>query len=282
MVQRSVWHNRGVRTYNPGVDNRGDIYQDLYQRQLQSQEQDNAHSAAVLLKKVFDLNPASSVLDVGCGLGTWLAACKDLGVEEIAGIDGEWINEADLKVPRASVQSLDLEQPFDFGRRFDLVITIEVAEHLSAAAAANFVASLTRHADCVLFSAAIPFQGGHHHVNEQFLNYWVDLFAAHGYTLIDCLRSEIWNDEKILWWLRQNLVLFANEAALKKNAKLRAESKKERGPVSIVHPDIYTSRLIGAEQELGMLRHLAELVSSPGTYKIRMANGVPTIRRTGK
>src|SRR5262249_49881456 len=136
----------------------------------------------------------------------------------------------------------DLEQPFDLGRRFDLAISLEVAEHLSAAAAAGVVASLARHADVVLFSAAIPFQGGHHHVNEQFLDYWGRLFEAHAYQAVDCLRCLIWNNPAVLWWLRQNIVVFVKQELATGQGPF-AGLVQGRGPLSIVHPDVYLDRM---------------------------------------
>ncbi len=264
------------------MDTRGETYRDLYDRQLHDQEHENEHSAATLLARVHALAPFESVLDVGCGLGVWLSKAQKLGANDVAGIEGEWIAGAPLQVPRECVQTLDLEQPFDLGRRFDLAMSVEVAEHLSPSAAKGFVESLTRHADVVLFSAAIPFQGGHHHVNEQFLPYWAALFEDRGYRVVDALRGEFWYDRQILWWLRQNLVLFANDAALARYPRLKAEAKKDHGPLSVVHPDVYWARMVNARNELKALQALAEMATTPGTYKVRLVGGQPTLRRVGK
>lgn len=89
---------------------------------------------------------------------------------------------------------------------------MEVAEHLYPEFAPNFVKLLTSLSNVVLFSAAIPYQGGVHHVNEQSPGYWADLFAKEGYVCIDCLREKIWEDESILWWYRQNIMIFVHES----------------------------------------------------------------------
>ena len=81
----------------------------------------------------------------------------------------------------------------------------------------KLIATLAAHGDCVLFSAAIPFQGGHHHVNEQFLDYWIKLFAEHGYRPLDIVRGHIWEDASILWWLRQNCIVFCSDRLLEGN-----------------------------------------------------------------
>jgi hypothetical protein len=117
-------------------------------------------------------------------------------------------------------------------------MTLEVAEHLPESRAANFVAELTRLAPVVLFSAAIPSQGGLNHVNERWPDYWAALFAMHGYRAADVVRWRVWNDPQVTWWYKQNIVLFAREDVVAANAKLRAAI--DRAPpssLSVVHPE---------------------------------------------
>ena len=94
-------------------------------------------------------------------------------------------------------------------RRYDLAISIEVAEHIEPGNAEEFVRLLTGLSDTVLFSAAIPGQGGTGHVNEQWPEYWAALFRASGYGAMDCLRTKIWDDAQIPFWYRQNCLIFA-------------------------------------------------------------------------
>ena len=180
------------------------------------------------------------------------------------------LNPKQLLIGPDRVQIQDLEKGFDLGRRFDLVISLEVAEHLSAAAAERFIASLTRHGPAVLFSAAIPFQGGHHHVNEQFLPYWAELFARHGFRPLDILRARLWNDSEILWWLRQNIVLFAHDGLIAANETLQreADAARLRGPLSVVHPDVYLTRMQQAGQRLADFAKLRRALGQGGTFKI--------------
>jgi len=150
-----------------------------------------------------------SVLDVGCGQGAWLAVWQTLGAREILGIDGEYVERERLLIPADCFRAHDLRQDFDLGRRFDLVQSLEVAEHLPKSAAARFIGNLVRHGDLVLFSAAAPGQGGDHHVNEQDYNYWRALFATHGYVPLDCVRPRLLGDERIERWYRYNTMLYA-------------------------------------------------------------------------
>jgi SAM-dependent methyltransferase len=170
----------------------------------------SGRSAAALLGRL-DLGfTPRSVLDVGCGRGIWLAAWKARGVPEVAGVDGAYVPASTLRISPAEFLAADLARPVELGRRFDLVQCLEVAEHLPAEAAGSLVASLVRHGDVVLFSAAPPGQGGEHHVNEQPPAYWIGRFAEHGYAPFDCVRGAIRGVGEIEPWYRYNTLLFAN------------------------------------------------------------------------
>ncbi len=244
-------------------DPRQKIYQDLHGGQLSQQEQNNRHSALHILGLVRQYLQPKSILDVGCGLGTWLSAAQSLGIADIFGVEGPWADPKTIAIDQKLVKILDLEKPIALGRRFDLALCLEIGEHLSPAAAPSLVQSLVSHADVVLFSAAIPHQGGAHHVNEQFPDYWAPLFAKYGYHVVDCIRPKIWYDREILWWLRQNILFFVSEKALAGNEKLRLEKEVSR-PLSIVHPDVYLSRL----QTLGQMEALARMVQESGLYQV--------------
>lgn len=97
----------------------------------------------------------------------------------------------------------DLTTSLKSDRLFDLVMSLEVAEHLDAKYAETFVDSLTNFGPVILFSAAVPFQGGEHHVNEQWPSYWEELFAKKGYVAVDAIRKHIWQNPEVEWWYAQ-------------------------------------------------------------------------------
>jgi hypothetical protein len=122
-------------------------------------------------------------------------------------------------------------------RRFDLAVSLEVAEHLESGFAKGFVRSLVKLSSLVLFSAAIPYQGSPFHVNEQWPDYWAALFAEHGYVVIDCIRPTIWNNDQVEWWYAQNTLLFAEKDQLSRNADLRREWESTKpSQLCLVHP----------------------------------------------
>jgi len=150
---------------------------------------------------------AGGVADIGCGTGTFLAAALDLGAEQAFGIEGDWVTQDMLDEQRITFEARDLEDAFA-GPKVDLVMSLEVAEHLSPARAPGFVADLCAMAPAVLFSAAIPGQGGVGHVNEQWPGYWADLFGQHDFAPFDVVRPAIWADDSIPAWYRQNTILY--------------------------------------------------------------------------
>ena len=171
-------------------------------------------SARTLLPLIKEQVRPASVLDVGCGQGAWLAVWSELGLAEGYGLDGGHVDQGALLVPRERFQAVDLRKPWSAGRRFDMVQSLEVAEHLPEAAAESFVKCLCMHADIVLFSAAQPGQGGEHHINEREPSYWASLFAASGYGAYDSIRPLIADQKLIDPWYRFNTLLFANAAGI--------------------------------------------------------------------
>ena len=184
-----------------------------------------------------------SIVDVGCGTGTWLRAFQENGVTDILGIDGEWARRGTLLISPDRFLEMRLDSPpyEAIGRRFDLATSLEVAEHLPPEAAPAFIEFLTSIADVVLFSAAIPFQGGTNHINEQWPDYWYRLFEERGYECIDGLRPTIWANEQIEWYYRQNLLIYFRNNR-KNELVQRLPSGRIGLPHSLVHPGVYLPR----------------------------------------
>lgn len=213
-----------------------------------------ALAAARVIDLLLDIMPMpASAVDVGCGVGTWLADLKGRGVDRIQGYEGEWLDTAQAVVPKGLISLQDLARSLPKPtERFDLAISLEVAEHLPEAAADDFVASLVNLSDIVLFSAAIPGQGGKHHVNEQWLEYWVGKFESRGYVGLDVIRRHIWQNSEIAEWYRQNIVVFVNKDVL---PRLTLPAAPERlAPVSLVHPATFSDRLAVKQREIDKQR----------------------------
>lgn len=205
--------------------------------------QRTSHSASTILSVALETLPnVTSAVDVGCGVGTWLSVLRTRGVMDIQGIDGAWVDSNLLVIPPESFLKADLTKPLEVQRRFDLAISLEVAEHLPPECAEAFVATLVRLSDCVLFSAAIPHQGGRNHLNEQWQEYWAQLFARRGYQAIDAIRSRVWNDPGIDTWYKQNTLLFVKRERLPELRNVGG-AVSQAPMLSVVHPDLYLAKL---------------------------------------
>ncbi len=191
----------------------------------------NSDAARQVLPILFDVYKPSSILDVGCGLGNWIEVSKKLGVLKVVGIDGHYIDHTLLKIEESEFIEKDLSTSFNLNQKFDLVFCLEVAEHLPSSSAENLIQSLVNHADVIMFSAAIPGQGGQRHINEQWPKYWQTKFEKYGFEMIDFFRPKIWDNNKIERWYRQNLFL-----VVKKEHSL-SRLGNNLG-LSLVHPEL--------------------------------------------
>jgi SAM-dependent methyltransferase len=203
------------------------------------------------------LNP-KSVIDIGCGIGTFIYCFKEQGISDVLGIDGPWCNKELINKFLTEDEFLEtnLENKLVLDKKFDLVISLEVAEHLSENSADIFVENLISSGNVILFSAAIPMQGGQNHINEQWLDYWEIKFLKHGYYLRDVIRPIFWDNPKVFWWYKQNMVLFTPKdyvVTFDKNTNILK---------NVIHPDLYKERISylnnvinRKQQELKVIKH---------------------------
>ena len=170
----------------------------------------------------------SSLLDVGCGLGVWLKAALDIGIADIYGVDGVAIKSENLFVPPEMFRQIDLSKEWNLNRKFDVVICLEVAEHLDIKFAPMFIESLTKHSDYIVFAAACPDQNGQNHINCQWSNYWQNIFNNLGFSCSDEMRWKIWDESDIEPWYRQNIFI----------AQRSPDSGKEPRIKAVIHPEM--------------------------------------------
>jgi SAM-dependent methyltransferase len=191
-------------------------------------------SAAAVLPVIMGILGPRSVVDIGCGVGTWLAEVANVGIDDYLGIDGDYVPKEEMQIPLARFRAADLNQPLELGRIYDLAISLEVAEHLPSESSSTFIGSLVEAAPAVLFSAAIPGQGGSGHVNEQWQDYWRALFATRGYVATDAMRRAIWGNAEVVWWYQQNMVLYVERETLTSFSGL--EAVPDAVSLNVVHP----------------------------------------------
>ena len=212
------------------ADNPTDAYDEKFFSTL---AEPAAVAAALVLPLVGEIIVPKSVVDVGCGAGDWLHEAKRLFGAEVLGVDGAWntaIVESGLRYMHA-----DLEAPLDLGRRFDLAICLEVAEHLTPDASEQLLDSLTAAADVVIFSAAIPHQPGTNHINCQWQSHWAEGFRRRSFEVFDAFRPAIWDNEDVATWYKQNMLLYCRDSM----ADDLGLTGRGAGAIDFVHPEHY-------------------------------------------
>lgn len=207
-------------------------------------------SARIVLGHMLETYKPSSMLDVGCGVGTWLKAAGDLGVTALRGLDGPWVSAEQLRIPPASFERIDFEAPqWPEVKPVDLAISLEVAEHLSPEAGTRLVRYLCQSAPVVLFSAAIPCQGGEGHRNEQWQSHWAQKFAAEGYRACLAPRRAVWENDDVEFWYQQNMTLY-----LAPSHQHLFPPEPDGMQMDVIHPRLYAIRVIKREKRRARLK----------------------------
>jgi SAM-dependent methyltransferase len=217
---------------------------EFYDIQLESRR--SAEAVISILRERYD---PSSIVDIGCGVGVWLKEFQRLGKEDILGIDGPSLPADLLLIPRDKFVCLDVEYAAidSVQRRFDLAICLEMAEHISPERAQVLIDGLSRLSDVVLFSAAIPYQGGTGHVNENWIEYWAGLFLKNDYVPVDLFRARLWSNPQVAFYYRQNALLF-----VRREKALTVFGVTGQLPVhSYVHPETYIAASLATLAKLG-------------------------------
>ena len=206
-------------------------------------------SAKRIVPYLKTITNCQSVIDVGCGLGIWLSVFNECGVADFVALM-EWdVNQETLLIPQNRFIGADLTSPPKIDRTFDLAICLEVAEHLPLIAGEALIDFLTSLSPVIAFSASIPHQDGTGHINEHWLEYWIEQFSSRGYVAIDCIRPLFWDDPSVQCEYLQNTIVYVNKAELTKYPELQKLHDSERGkPQSRVHPRLFLykqSRITG-------------------------------------
>lgn len=179
----------------------------MYQQEWHDEDAEGtARSAEFVLPYVVERYKPNTAIDIGCGNGYWLRELVNLGVTDITGIDEP---QGKLVIPENQFIPCNFNEGFyKCNRRFDLALCLEVGEHLPETMAESLVDYLADLSNTIIFSAAIPGQPGHLHINNQWQGYWIEKFRRRSYRASAWLREEIWNESRIAYYYRQNILAF--------------------------------------------------------------------------
>ena len=195
----------------------------VYNETFYDEQKDASYkSAGVVVPLLIEVFNPKSVIDIGCGVGGWLHVFQNNGVMDVCGYD---VNELDVEkyfIDKKYIRTnADISNSnFRIREKSDLLICLEVAEHLPAEVADQFVLNLANASPVVILSAALPGQTGINHINEQPPWYWREKFNNIGYVEIDFIRPLILRNEDVCWWYRQNITCFVRPGMLTTNSRL--------------------------------------------------------------
>jgi SAM-dependent methyltransferase len=229
-----------------------------------SQRDGSLASAEVIVPLLIEMVGPRSVADIGCGVGPWASVFLKRGVTNVVALDGDYVDTKQLLIPSELFRRSDLNAVggATFIGKFDLAICLEVAEHLDPSRAGEFVAFLTNLAPAIAFSAAIPSQGGTHHVNERWPSYWINLFGRHGYIARDVIRPKIWTNASVAYWYRQNMLLLTRG-----DFHLRIDTSPSSF-VDVVHPELLLRKSEQQRQALLRIRELEDELKRQASTKL--------------
>lgn len=225
------------------------VYDDKFYRR---RHLDTQYAAMKILSIVTDglSITQDSIVDIGCGVGTWLKVGKEnFGFQRAVGIDGSYVPKKYLQISKEEFVPANLENysvnkilKINNNHKFSIAISMEVAEHITPKkrGAVLFVEKLCALSDIICFSAALPEQGGDAHVNERRLSYWKNIFEQFGYEIYDVIRPSIWNDKKIPVWYRSNAVIFYN---IKAEKTFNKDNIHIKPIIDVVHPDMFEKKV---------------------------------------
>lgn len=208
----------------------------MYDEKYYKKHQDGSYRSALrLLRFIYGLTHFQTMVDYGCGMGTWGIAAKELGTTNYLGIDQHTYDTTYMLIDRSEYLQKDLRVPIDLHFCYDLAVCVEVAEHISEGHADMLVENICCNSKVVLFSAALSYQGGTGHVNEQPCSYWAKKFQKNGYRPVDCIRPVFWENEQIEIWYRNNCILYMTSDAFE---QIKKNLPKISFPIDIVHPQM--------------------------------------------
>jgi hypothetical protein len=211
------------------------------------QEAGSLRSAREMLRILAALYRFRSVVDLGAGVGTWLKAAREHGAEDLVGVEGDWVRGNGSRFTDASYLYVDLNVPLSLDRRFDLAMSLEVAEHLSPDRSHGLVADICRVSDVVMFGAAMPRQSGSAHINGRPHSFWIGLFEEQGFACLDLFRPKVWYNSSVEPWYAQNTFLFVADTAGDRFASVPPASL-----VNVYHP-LMVNGLVREDARAGVL-----------------------------
>ncbi len=180
-----------------------------------------------------------SALQIGCGPGAYLKFFASHGTEHIRGVDS--IDEKFGYLAAGEYIQADAAEPLELRETFDLVLCLDVIEHIPAVSEKVLVDNIVGHAkNSIVFSSARPGQSGSDPINSRPISHWLELFASNGWypSLFDSLALRSLSTFPSF---RGNLVVFTQDGRDAADARARLiELEKQKIKWRTQHPAVIT------------------------------------------
>ena len=220
---------------------------DLYDDDFFSKRDGDKHDFSIILGEYATIKLGlRSVIDFGCGIGSFLSGVKKFGLNEIKGIEAGYESAKKYLVEDVSANIClgNVAVVSNFGK-FDAAISIEVAEHLLPEQADSFCKNLANSSSrFIIITAAEPGQEGMYHFNCQKKSYWIKKIESLGFDYRKDLSDKIsngWEERRVKFngpsiknpkipkYLIKNVMVFKinenHEDILKKNISIHSSNK---------------------------------------------------------
>ena len=227
-----------------------------------SDEKEQAAALADVLRLLY--KPAV-VADVGCNSGLYLEGFRDAGCQVMGfDCDDEALALAAVPVTKIDITSF---KPIDF--RADMALCLEVLEHIPAEKEDAALLNLCTVSDTIIFSAAVPGQGGDGHINCQPKQHWIDKFEELGFRAAEAeaeyILAQLNGYPGIMGWLRNNLIVFHRQhvpSKFKKRLRLHVVSLPHTQTTKEYLPCAYTQKVVNFCRMMKSLDHEVFLYAS--------------------
>ena len=195
-------------------------YSDQFYESVTNRAEYSSRIIFSLLKNA--LHPKTFV-DVGSGDGVWsLSALEHF--ESINHVEAwdllaekTYLDIAKKRFPSKNIISkrIDFESS-DYGVEmvYDLAVCLETFEHLSPSACEKLSLFFSSHTRILIFSGAVPGQGGTNHINEQPFKTWQRNLLDFGFFPLDFIRPNIQDKKNVPSYYKNNIVLWVNSKFL--------------------------------------------------------------------
>ena len=197
-----------------------------------------------VIKQIFSSSQKQleSVIDIGCGTGMLLSVFEEENVKDFCGVDFcDFSSMIEIPIDKYIAHNLNDIDSLVIQKKYDIACCLEVAEHLLPATAKKLVHFLSSVSDVVWFSAAVPYQCGEGHVNEQWPEYWEKMFDEEGYVRVDYFRKETWDMRELPGYYRQNMCFYIRKNVLPSYKLLNVfyNNHNDDLPKHLIHPTTY-------------------------------------------